>query len=81
MSKKLDPMSFPSTWREFMFDSVLRPFEIGNLKTNWIEIHHWFVFLGKPGATRMFECLKSHTPLALLQLINVEKVTKMECGL
>ena len=33
MSKRLDPMSVPSTWREFMYDSVLLPFETGTLKT------------------------------------------------
>ncbi len=33
MTKKLDPMSVPSTWREFMYDSVLLPFETGTLKT------------------------------------------------
>ena len=33
MSKKPDPMSVPSTWREFMYDSVLLPFETGTLKT------------------------------------------------
>ena len=33
MNKRLDPMSVPSNWREFMYDSVLLPFETGTLKT------------------------------------------------
>lgn len=33
MNKKLDPMSVPASWREFMYDSVLLPFETGTLKT------------------------------------------------
>lgn len=153
MGKKLDPMSVPSTWREFMYDFVLLPFETGTLKTkagnydskavessiglmarkidkladlqpleaeykdvddeflvffnpekgmkslferlrdvaahghyglektNWIEIRHRFAYPGKPEATRMFGCLKFQTLKALVQFINVEKVSKMERGL
>jgi len=33
MTKKLDPMSVPPAWREFLYDSVLLPFETGTLKT------------------------------------------------
>jgi hypothetical protein len=33
MIKKLDPMSVPTPWRVFMYDSVLLPFETGTLKT------------------------------------------------
>jgi hypothetical protein len=33
MNNKLDPLSVPSTWREFMYDSVLLPFETKGLKT------------------------------------------------
>ncbi|MBK9573070.1 MAG: hypothetical protein IPO43_10205 [Rhodoferax sp.] len=33
MSKKLDPQSVPPSWRVFLYDSVLLPFETGRLKT------------------------------------------------
>lgn len=33
MTEKLNPMSVPSTWRAFMYDSVLLPFETRTLKT------------------------------------------------
>ena len=33
MSKKLDPLSVPPSWRVFLYDSVLLPFETGTLKT------------------------------------------------
>lgn len=33
MIRQLDPMTVPASWREFMYDSVLLPFETGTLKT------------------------------------------------
>ena len=33
MSKELDPLSVPSSWRVFLYDSVLLPFETRALKT------------------------------------------------
>lgn len=33
LSKKLDPLSVPPSWRVFLYDSVLLPFETGTLKT------------------------------------------------
>lgn len=33
MNKKLDPLSVPPSWRVFLYDSVLLPFETGTLKT------------------------------------------------
>ncbi len=33
MIKKLDPMSVPPSWRVFLYDSIVLPFETGTLKT------------------------------------------------